>query len=81
MFSTKELENGYGSKSVSVDRISEIERRLEAIDLERQSLAAELSALRAAKRSDTTSVILGAPAMGVSPKTPDEKVELFLNLF
>ncbi len=63
------------------EKIRAIENRLTALEKERLALLTELSKLRS-QRDNTKQIIpLGRSTLQKSPKTNDEKAELFLTLF
>lgn len=65
----------------NITRISDIEIRLEELDKERRSLVAELEHLRAQKTSiEEMPAIFGTVTSNI-PQSPEQKIELFLNLF
>ncbi len=63
-------------------RIREIESRLSALEGERKHLIVELTMLQSSARAvEELPPVMGLPALANTPKTPDEKVDLFLSLF
>ena len=59
------------------DRRTQIEKRLTAMEQEKQSLLEELSSLAA----DHVKPLFGKPVMPYPPSTTEEKISLFLTLF
>lgn len=75
------MENG-NHREGRFKRIREIEARLSELENERKSLVVELTALQSSTRSeDELPSLLGLPVSASSPRTPEEKVDLFLTLF
>ncbi len=65
-----------------MERKEQIENRLREIRLEEKKLLAEVASLDALKESEPLfSEALGSPVQTAAPKTPDEKIRLFAQLF
>jgi len=73
------LEAGEGKNPQN--RITKIEKRLEDIDHERHELIKELGALRLWASQNEIPPLFGTSVRSNTPESPDEKVELFLELF